>query len=144
LGQRYRSIVDVHLLLVQHGQILLGERQNTGYQDGKYHLPAGHLEDDESLVTALVREADEELGITIDPDEARLAHLMHHRSNDGRIATFFEVTRWRGEPDNKEPDKCAKLQWFDLDLLPGNIIPYAHHAIRSYNAGSIFSLYGWD
>lgn len=144
MAQRYRSIVDVHLLLVQDGQILLGERQNTGYEDGKYHLPAGHLEDGESIVGALVREAEEELGIVINPADAKLAHLMHHRSNEGRIATFFEVTRWQGEPANKEPAKCAKLQWFDLDLLPDNIIPYAQHAIHEYTAGTVLSLYGWD
>ncbi len=138
---RDRSIVDVHLLLVRHGWILLGLRQHTGYQDGSFHLPAGHLEAGESLVGALVREAGEELGITIDPDDAGFVHLMH-RWRRGRVAAFFEVTRWHGEPTNAEPGKCATLQWFDLDRLPANLVASARHAIGHHRAGVAFSLDG--
>lgn len=142
-SQRYHAVVDVHLFLIHDGQILLGERQNTGYEDGKYHVPAGHLEAGETLVDALVREAHEEIGIQIDPADVRFAHLMHHRSNEGRIAAFFAVSSWSGEVQNTELDKCAKLEWFDLELLPENVIPYARYAIGQYVAGVPFSLYGW-
>lgn len=60
---RHMLVGDVHLLLINSaGEVLFGRRQNTGYRDGAWHLPSGHLEAGESLVTALIREAREELG----------------------------------------------------------------------------------
>ena len=144
---RYRAVVDVHLLLLRNGQVLLGERQHTGYEDGKFHLPAGHLEAGESLVDALRREAREELGVRIDPADVTLAHLLHHHSaasGQGRVAVFFAVRRWQGEPQNLEPDKCARLAWFSLDRLPSNLVPYARHALAQVTASVPFSLYGWE
>ncbi|MFI9531608.1 NUDIX domain-containing protein [Nocardia fusca] len=48
------------------------------YEDGAYHLPSGHLEAGESVVAALVREAKEEIGVTIDPAGVGFAHVMHN------------------------------------------------------------------
>src|SRR5713226_401995 len=133
--QRYSAIVDVHLLLMSNGRILLGQRQNTGFQDRNYHLPAGHLEPDETILEALMREAREELGIKIKPDQARLAMLMHQKSSTGRLGVFFVVQEWEGEIVNAEPDKCSHLKWFDLDNLPDNMVPYAKEAVAQYRHG---------
>src|SRR5687768_5867311 len=95
---RYSAVIDIHLLLVQGHRILLGQRQNTGFGDGLFHLPAGHLEEGETVVNALIREAYEELGIRIKPDYVSLLLVLHQRSNDGRLGLFFEVTKWSGSP----------------------------------------------
>lgn len=68
---RYRACVDVHLILRRGEEILLGQRQNTGFADGSWHLLSGHTEDGEAATTALIREATEEIGVRIDPAEAR-------------------------------------------------------------------------
>lgn len=141
--QRYRAVVDVHLVLRRDQKVLLGQRKNTGYEDGKLHLPAGHLEEGESLVDALAREAKEELGILISPEDVVFAHIMHNRSSQGRIASFFEITNWDGEPQNMEPEKCAGVSWFDLMHLPENIVGYAKYALDQYAMGNPFSEYGW-
>ncbi len=60
-------------------------------------MPSGHAENGESAAAALIREASEEIGVRINPAEIRFVHLMHHRTDSGRIALFFEVTRWHGE-----------------------------------------------
>jgi len=104
---RYRACIDVHLILRRGEQILLGRRCNTGFADGAWHPPSGHTEDGEPATAALIRESAEEIGVTIDPAEVRFVHLMHHHTDSGRIALFFEVTHWDGEPANREPDKCA-------------------------------------
>ena len=66
-SRRHMLVGDVHLVLVNRaGRVLFGQRQNTGYEDGAWHLPSGHLEAGESVVAALIREAKEEAGIVID------------------------------------------------------------------------------
>jgi 8-oxo-dGTP pyrophosphatase MutT (NUDIX family) len=89
--QRHKVTGDVHLLLRRGNEVLLGQRQNTGFEDGAWHLPSGHLEADESVVDALIREAEEEIGVTIAPDDVHFCHIMHNSSSGGRMAFFFEV-----------------------------------------------------
>jgi 8-oxo-dGTP diphosphatase len=137
---RYRACIDVHLILRRGEEILLSKRQNTGFADGSWHLPSGHTEDGESATAALIRETGEEIGLRIDPAEVRFVHLMHHRTDSGRIALFFEVTRWHGEPKNREPDKCASWDWFALTDLPAEMIhsvtarPYSTSLGRAVNS----------
>src|ERR1017187_7851758 len=73
--RRYMLTGDVHLLLLNpEGLVLFGRRQNTGFEDGAWHVPAGHLEASESVVQALIREAKEEVGVTIAPEDVEFAH----------------------------------------------------------------------
>lgn len=137
-------IVDVNVLLVRNESVLLGRRRNTGFEDGSLHLPAGHLEGGESLLTALLREAWEELGIEIDPDNPRLVHVMHHSAQGGRLSFFFEVTAWRGEIWNREPHKCKSLEWYPLTELPDRVIPYTREALLAYLHGVAYSGSGWS
>ena len=30
----------------------------------------------------------------------------------------FLATRWSGTPENLEPDKCERIEWFHLNELP--------------------------
>ena len=61
----YTAIVDVMLTLERDGQVLLAERSGTGYADGWYNLPSGKLEEYEDVVAAIIREAWEEVGVTL-------------------------------------------------------------------------------
>ncbi|NEW43419.1 NUDIX domain-containing protein [Nocardia cyriacigeorgica] len=143
-AERHRVIGDVHLLLTDSdGRVLLGRRANTGYEDGAYHVPSGHLESGESVLDALAREAKEEIGVSIEASDIDFAHVMHNSSSGGRVAFFFRVVRWQGEPSNMEPDKCDDLAWFALDVLPDMMIPYCREALGHITAGREFSLFGW-
>jgi 8-oxo-dGTP diphosphatase len=142
--RRHKVTGDVHLLLVNdEGQVLFGRRLNTGFEDGAYHLPSGHLEAGESVVAALIREAKEEVGVTIAPESVEFAHVMHNSSSGGRIAFFFTVRRWEGTPENREPDKCSELRWFPLSGLPDHLIAYCRTALTHIAAGVPFCIYGW-
>ncbi len=139
---RKGQIVDLHLILRRGDRILLGLRCNTGYSDGMYHLPAGHLEDGETVIAGAIREAREELGVDIDPADLQLVHVMHNRS--GRVSFFFDVARWSGELVNAEPDKCEALDWFAAGQLPSNMVGYARVALDLIRNGSNLGLYGWQ
>lgn len=144
MSQRQRAQVDVHLILRRGEEILLGQRRNTGWADGCWHVPSGHGEDRESATDTLVREATEEVGVDIDPVDARFVHLVHHWTESARMAVFFEVTRWCGEPTNTEPDKCAGWRWFPLSALPESMIGYAAQALSGYLKGEPYSERGWQ
>jgi 8-oxo-dGTP diphosphatase len=141
----YKLIGDVHLLLLDSAdRTLFGLRRNTGLMDGTYHLPAGHLEAGESVVEAVIREAKEELGVTIDPEHVEFAHVMHSPLTGGRASFFFCVRQWKGIPANREPHKCSELRWFRLDELPDAMISYCRVALKHIATGNPFSVCGWE
>ncbi|WP_239003906.1 NUDIX hydrolase [Nocardia panacis] len=141
--QRHKVTGDVHLILRRGDAALFGQRQNTGYEDGAWHLPSGHLEADESVVDALIREADEEIGVRIAAADVRFSHIMHNSSSGGRVAFFFTVDRWDGEPTNREPDKCAALEFFPIGDLPDHMIEYCRAAMGHVADAEPFSVFGW-
>lgn len=144
MGERYKSYVDIHIILRDRdGRVLLGLRQNTGFADGSWHLPSGHLEQGESALQAAVREAGEETGAIFDPADAQFVHLLHQFTNAGRVALFFEVSKWAGEISNLEMDKCAKWDWFEVANLPEPIIPYAASALLDSDSGVAYGERGW-
>ncbi|MFA7286575.1 MAG: NUDIX domain-containing protein [Patescibacteria group bacterium] len=142
-SDRYKLIASVYLLFVKNDKILLLLRANTGYEDGKYGLVAGHLESGESLTNGAIREAKEESGVVIEPSDLVLRATMHRRQFDERLDFFFEVKKWSGELRNAEPDKCDDLSWFPLDDLPANTIPYIRQAIDCYRKDIGYSEFGW-
>ncbi|WP_433236558.1 NUDIX hydrolase [Streptosporangium sp. CA-135522] len=138
---RFRAIVDVHVLLVRDGTVLLARRAGTGYADGLWHLPSGHLEEGESAVGAVVREAREEVGVVIEPDDLTFVHAMHRAPE--RIGLFFVAERWSSEPYNAEPDKCSEIAWYPQEALPEDIVDYPAAALRAVMDGRPFALHEW-
>jgi ADP-ribose pyrophosphatase YjhB (NUDIX family) len=134
----------VHLFLIRDGQVLLLRRFNTGYEDGQYSVIAGHLDGGEEVTAAMRREAREEAGIEIAPEDLRVVGVMHRRAMEERIDFFLVATEWAGEITNREPTKCDQLAWFDLDRLPENVIPYVRRALENYRHGRWFDSFGWE
>jgi 8-oxo-dGTP pyrophosphatase MutT (NUDIX family) len=128
---------------MREGQVLLLRRFNTGYEDGKYSVIAGHLEGNETVKAAAIREALEEVGIRIVPEQLEVVGVMHRRSDDERIDWFLTTRAWSGEVENHEPGKCDRLEWFNLDALPPNVIPYVRRALDNFQRGLWFDSYGW-
>lgn len=112
-------------------------------QNGVWGLPSGHLEAGESVMTALIREAREDIGVTIDDQAVEFAHVMHNSSGGGQVAFFFVVLNWAGDPENREPGKCTQPEWFSLDTLPYDLIPHCRTALEWIAASHYFSVYGW-
>jgi 8-oxo-dGTP diphosphatase len=121
--KRHRLVVAVFLIFIKDGKILLLERANTGYKDGWYSLPAGHVDGNEPAIAAARREAKEEVGVDILLKDLRLVHTMHELAEGHeRINLGFEVLNYKGKLQNMEPHKCAGLRWVHLTGLPDKTV----------------------
>jgi 8-oxo-dGTP pyrophosphatase MutT (NUDIX family) len=141
-----RHLIDAHVLLVRDGEVLLTRRRDPDPRfDGLWHLPSGKLDAGESVLAAAVREAFEEVGVVIDPGDLRHVHTSHANGFgvEPRLGLYFEVRRWSGEPENREPAKCSEVRWFGLDALPADIIAYPAAGIAGYLRGEPFGVLGW-
>ncbi len=71
-------VVGAHLYLEDPvGRVLLGLRHhNSAFAPNTWHFLAGHCEQ-ESAVLCLVREAEEEAGLCIDPRDVEFVHVLH-------------------------------------------------------------------
>jgi len=142
--ERAKFPVTVHLLFIRNGQILLVRRFNTGYADGQYSVPAGHLDGEETVIAAGVREAREELGVVIQERDLAFSSVMHRREDDERVDFFFEARAWEGKPVNAEPDKCDDLFWANLEAVPENTVAYVRQAIQNHLRRVRFDKFGWS
>jgi ADP-ribose pyrophosphatase YjhB (NUDIX family) len=142
--ERFKLVPSVYALFIKDGKILLLRRFQTGFEDGKYGLVAGHADGEESMRDAMIRETFEEAGVKIKPENLEFALTMHRLGADERVDFFFVVKDWEGKIKNVEPEKCDDLSWFDLDKLPENIIPYIQKAIECYLGGQKYCEFGWD
>jgi 8-oxo-dGTP pyrophosphatase MutT (NUDIX family) len=131
-------------VLLRGGRVLLARRYQTGYEDGNYSLPAGHLDAEETCLQAMQREAQEEIKLELKTEQLRFAHLMH-RNDGGRpsLDLFFVCEEWGGEPSIGEPHKCDELRWCAIDRLPTNTIPYIRQALTEISRNSQFSTKGF-
>lgn len=148
--ERYkiRSAVFLILLKEENGQekVLLQRRYNTGILDGQFDVSCGgHLEENETLRQAIIRETEEEIGILIKEENLKLSSLIHATVEDGNKYLFsvFYTRQYEGEPQIMEPNKCDQLMWCKIDELPDNIIQSRKLMIENYQSGNTYSEYGF-
>ncbi len=122
----------VHIILINDNKILLQKRKGSKLWPGYYALPAGHIDEGETQYDALVREAKEELGIEINPNDIINNYVVLRRNFfeiDGKILEpyidyYFEIKKYNGVPKIIEEDKCDELLWADVNNLPEPFINY--------------------
>ncbi|MET0974283.1 MAG: NUDIX domain-containing protein [Leifsonia sp.] len=147
---RFTVIPAAYVFLRRGDEVLLQLRDGTGYYDGHWAAgAAGHVEQGESVLAAAAREAHEELGVTVEPDDLVALTTMHRTGGSGaaideRIDVFFSCSRWGGEPSLQE-DKAADLRWFALDDLPDPVVPHELFVLERLRAGTLapISPYGF-
>ena len=135
--------VTVHLFFFRANQVLLLRRFNTGFRDGEYSVPAGHLDGGETVIAAAAREAQEEIGVRIEVQDTVFSSVMHRLDGEERVDFFVHIHKWQGEPFNAEPEKCDGLLWSNVDQLPANTVPYVRQALINHWNEIKFDEYGW-
>lgn len=144
--EKYRSLVAAYVMMVNDkNELLLARRINTGYRDGFYDMPAGHLEDGETLTEAAARELLEETGVKASVEDFEFVEVLHRKSTENRVYIdfFFRVKRWEGEPSIQETDKCDHMAWFPMDALPENIVPHQKYILTDRAESRVYREVGW-
>ncbi|GIG20000.1 hypothetical protein Cch01nite_07240 [Cellulomonas chitinilytica] len=140
LADRTLLVAAAYVVLRRDDAVLLHLRQGTGYRDGHWAVLAGHVEPAESVHEAAVREAAEEAGIAVAPEDLHPLTVLHRFERHGpaveqRVDVFFEVRRWTGDPSVREQAKAADMRWFPLDDLPDPVVPHERLVLDALAAG---------
>lgn len=144
MKERFTLVPASYLILIRESKILLLRRFNTGYEDGKYSMVAGHLDGNETVIQTIIREAREEAGVELQAQDLEVVHVMHRKQpTHERIDFFIQARKWEGTPRIMEPHKCDDLRWFELDSLPSNIIPFVKQVIECLKNNIFYSEHGW-
>ena len=113
---RFLTHAAVYALMERDGRLLMLRRANTGYRDGDYGLPSGHIEEGESPMTAVAREVHEEVGVEVDGAGMDFAHVIYRQYSERTYNDYFA-----------------------MDNLPVNIVPEVKLALECVARGEKFS-----
>lgn len=105
-------------VVVREGDRVLLARRGRGPREGRWTVPGGFVEVDESAPEAAARELREETAVRVDPGDLRL--LATHHKPGGRVPTVlvrYVVDRGatEGEPEGGDDADAARF-WSRSDL----------------------------
>lgn len=118
-------------------------RENVSWMKHHYGMPSGKVEKNEAFTAAAIREAKEETGVDILPEDLEYIHTMHRNEGTDWVDVYFEAKKWSGTPYNAEPHMHSSLEWLDPGNLPKNVIPSVAYALKQIADGKTFSEFGW-
>jgi 8-oxo-dGTP pyrophosphatase MutT (NUDIX family) len=123
-------------------QVFMLRRFNTGWRDGWWTVPSGHVDAGEGPKAAAIRELNEEAGVEVMPEQLGDPLIYFYLADDRlheRVSVFFEIDASNLTPSNVEPAKADKGEWFDLDALPDNVVPLLKRAFTDLASGVRYS-----
>lgn len=141
--EHQRPLIGTFLMLIRDGKLLL-QKRNSGALNGIYTPVSGHVDGSENVIEALVREAWEEAGIILNPSDLTVkvvAHLPNapYKNGYADIINFFCFTdKYEGIIENKEPDKCESLKFYDLKNLPKEMMSHIFEVLKAYETNQTY------
>ena len=115
--------VGVAIVLEHRGKILLLRREGS-HAAGAWAVPGGWIDrNDAHPLDVVKREALEEVGITVH-DAVLVGVTSEDHAKFRSVTLYYLATRWEGDPQLREPQKCSALQWHPLyEALPVPMFP---------------------
>ena len=129
---------SVNLHIIKDGKILLLRRISQRWMNGKLQIPGGHTEHGESPTEAIVREANEELGIDIATSDVKYAGtvFVSNGENEYFAIQFQLIDPNAHEYKIMEPEKCSELVWATISNLPDDTIAIFKDTVNQLQDGS--------
>lgn len=115
----------VAALIIRSQRILLGHRSpGRAFYPDVWDVFGGHVEPGEGHEQTLIRELQEELGIT--PTQWRYLEEISFSSEPSDPVTLhlYLVTDWDGTPVNRQLEEHSAIDWFSLEQAIQ--LPLAH------------------
>lgn len=141
--EREKFLSSIYLIIKNDkGEILLQRRCGTKLWPGYLALPAGHIDVGENAYEAAIREAKEELGITIAVADIIDTFVVNRKNKSlpSYYDVYFEVKSYQGSIRIMEPEKCSELVWADIENLPSDVIDFEAEALKNNLNGIKFSV----
>lgn len=135
--EHQKPLIGAYLLLIKDNQLLLQKRRG-GVLDGVYTPIAGHTEENETVIDAIIREAKEEANIKLCKKDLGVKVVIQrprafYKGIPTDIIDFFILaTTYQGKILNKEPDKCSEIAFYPLNKLPEHTMPHVKKALKAY------------
>jgi len=83
--------VSAGLVIIHDNKILLGRPSCNKKKDTNYSIPKGHVEKDEPIITAAIRETYEEVGLSIKHDQITSGPYNYKYKNKRKNLFFYIV-----------------------------------------------------
>jgi 8-oxo-dGTP diphosphatase len=110
------AVVDV--LIVENNKILLVKRALHLSNPGKFAVPGGYVNRDETCEDAAKREAREETGYEVNIEKFLEVVDNPNRAGEDRQNISFVYLAHPLEKVSTPDDEQTEVTWFDLDNLP--------------------------
>lgn len=121
--------VSAGIILQADGQLLLGQRPVGKPWEGWWELPGGKIEPGETVLQALARELQEELGIDVTEATPWVRYIHEYPKNIVEL-NFCRVTGWEGTPTGRENQALAWVDPMQATMPVGPLLPAADPPLR--------------
>lgn len=131
-GHDYIGVGVGAMVFNQERRVFLAKRGPQAWNEqGTWEFPGGKVSFREILAHAIVREFEEEYGMTIE-----LVDLLgvndHILENEHWVSPTFIARFVAGLPTIREPEKCSAISWFPLSALPEPLSVVTQEDVRMY------------
>jgi 8-oxo-dGTP pyrophosphatase MutT (NUDIX family) len=140
---QWKPNTTVAVIIEQDGKFLLVEE--TTDRGNRYNQPAGHLEDGESLIQAVIRETMEEAAYEFTPEHLLGIYHWKHELNDTTYLRFAFIGKVGVHyPLLELDDGIVQAVWMDIDEMrdKANLMrsPQVLTCVEDYLAGKRYPL----
>ena len=133
-GKDYIGVGGGVLIFNSNGEVLLMRRGPKSKNEiGYWQKPGGEVDYGEKALKCMTREVKEELDINVDIF-GYLPHTDHIIKKDGQhwVAFNYIGKIKSGTPKIMEPEKCDKIEWFNVEKLPRKVSQTTIESIKNY------------
>ena len=100
------------------GKIFIAKRQMVGDMGGRWEFPGGKIEEGEDLQTAVVREMQEEFGVTVSVGRKITSGSFTHKGKPCTLDVLEVRFPHDGIEKKFELTEHTEYKWADIDEIP--------------------------